>query len=349
MCSAKTLDRRLNMCAVVNWPAAAQGRGASFGHHGEIFQGVVEQADKGLRRVLVTLPCARYASTATFLPNVETVLAVTRPDRVKALKAAQHTLSLMGVGRGGGLLAINSNIPMGHGLGSSSADVVAAIRSVANAFGMTLSPETIAGLAVRAEMASDALMFEDYPVLFAHREGAVLETFGAPLPEMDVLSIRDGANSAAVDTLALAAPCYSARDVEEFRVLLGVLRCAILDGDAERVGAVASASAHINQRFLNKPNLEQVESVGMHHGALGIQVAHSGTVMGLLFRKGDRKGVHRTRQALIRQLGESVKMELFSLIGTRGICPSSWSSGGKRAVRTGPYAVESNGSHAWTL
>jgi uncharacterized protein involved in propanediol utilization len=49
------------------------------------------------------------------------------------------------------------------------------------------------------------------------------------------------------------------------------------------VGRVASASAGINQRYLPKPHFSELMRLSEDVGAAGLQVAHSGTVAGLLF------------------------------------------------------------------
>jgi uncharacterized protein involved in propanediol utilization len=301
------------MCVNFKYHTKLIGYGCSHGHHGEIFQGIVLQGcDNRPRAVLVTLPCPWYRSRAIYhvLPEQQP-LQVRPANKVKAKRAAQHTLALLGVEHLGGRLAIDSNIPVGRGLGSSSADVIAAIHAVANALGKTLSLQTIARLAVQAEAASDPLMYTESSILFAQREGVVAEQFSAPLPPMDVLSIQDVSACAGIDTVALALPDYTGQETVAFSTLLNRLRQSVLDGDAEQVAAVASASAHINQRFLNKPYLEEIERIGRRHGALGAQVAHSGTVIGLLFRKGDREGALSARSELSGCLGNAVELHFF--------------------------------------
>jgi len=244
------------------------------------------------------------------LPQQQT-LQISPPNKTKALQAALHTLALLGISNSGGGLSIDSNIPVGRGLGSSSADVVAAIRAVANAYGKTLPPQTIARLAVRAEAASDPLMYDDACVLFAQREGVAVERFSAPLPPMDILSIQYISESAGIDTIALPLPEYSTQEAVEFASLLHRLRQCVLERDPERVAAIASASAHINQLFLYKPHLEEIERIGCAYGALGVQVAHSGSVIGLLFSKGDREGALSARYELGAYLGSDVELHLF--------------------------------------
>lgn len=279
-----------------NIPVA--GYGESHGHHGEILQGALASPRGTPRPILVTLPCLRYRATARFSPRPGSPLEVRPTARRKAARAVGLTLASLGVPDMGGVLVLNGNIPLRQGLGSSTADVTATIRAVADAFGRRLAPERIARLAVAAESAADALMFGDSALVFAQREGVVVERFARPLPAMEILGIRDPANGSGVDTLAGRPRLYGRWELARFEALLERLRDGISRGDAEAVAAVATLSARLNQRFLAKPRLEALLAMGGRHGAIGIQVAHSGTAMGLLFRQGDREAVGAVKRRL---------------------------------------------------
>ncbi len=266
--------------------------GIAHGHHGEILQGALRRHGQGTPiDCLVTLPCVECQSAATFLPRYLAPLVVFPQNRQKARRAASLALADLGFQDVGGALLLSGNIPTSQGLGSSTADVVAAIRAVADALGRRLSPGRIARLAVAAETAADPLMFETSALLFAQREGRVLERFARPLPPLEILGIRDPANGTGQDTLDGAPRCYDKKAMLEFEALRAGLAGAIAHGDAAAIGAIATRSARLNQRFLYKPNLDRVAALGHAHGALGIQVAHSGTAMGLIFRPEDREAL----------------------------------------------------------
>jgi uncharacterized protein involved in propanediol utilization len=167
-------------------------------------------------------------------------------------------------------------------MGSSTADVVAAIRAIADFHGVTLSREEEGRLAVLAECASDSIMIDDRVVLFAHRDGKVLETLGHQLPPMIVIGC-DTDPGTQVDTLSLRAAEYDDQEIATFQILRGALRNAIRHQDVALLGKVATASARINQRYLPKPWLDQLLDLCRRHGGAGVQVAHSGTVAGLIF------------------------------------------------------------------
>ena len=278
----------------------ASGLGVAHGHHGEILQGALLRHVQGTPiPCLVTLPCVQFQSAATYLPRYLAPLIVYPNNRHKARRAASLALAHLGFQDVGGVLLLSGNIPPRQGLGSSTADVVAAIRAVANAVGRHLPPGHIARLAVAAETAADPLMFETSALLFAQREGRVIERFARPLPPMEILGIRDPANGTGQDTLEGAPRCYDKRELREFEALRAGLATAIAHDDAAAIGAIATQSARLNQRFLYKPNLDRLAALGQAHGALGIQVAHSGTAMGLIFHPEDRDALQDMGKRLI--------------------------------------------------
>ncbi|MDQ3789120.1 MAG: GHMP kinase, partial [Actinomycetota bacterium] len=183
--------------------------------------------------------------------------------------------------RCGGHLRLHSDLPLGLGMGSSTGDVIAAVRAVAASFGVVLPPGVIARLAVLAEHASDPLMLDERPLLFAQREGRVLEDLGDALPPVVVVGCLTG-GGVPVDTLAM--PSADAHDdVREFEELRAMLRRAIASADVALLGEVSTESARRNQRRLPKDELTDLEAVARRAGSAGVQVAHSGNVAGLLF------------------------------------------------------------------
>ncbi|MYT68257.1 MULTISPECIES: kinase [unclassified Streptomyces] len=266
---------------------AVLGRGAhrSGGHHGEILQGVFEHGGR-LRRALVTLPCPLYESHAVFEPADSAGVTLADPWRTKARRAAELTLRSLGGVPAGGTLTLTSNIPPSRGFGSSTADVVATIGAVHEAAGRRPSPARYAALAVAAETASDALMYAHRTVLFAHREGEVVEDMGGPLMPLAVVGFGTSAHGLGTDTLVLPPARYSVWEIQAFRPLLGSLRRAVRTGDVALLGRVATASARINQRHLPVPHFPKLLEIARAVGAAGLQVAHSGDVAGLLFDPG---------------------------------------------------------------
>ncbi|HEX2208906.1 MAG TPA: hypothetical protein VHG93_14610, partial [Longimicrobium sp.] len=222
----------------------------------------------------------------------------------RARTAARLTLDALGRTGWGGALRLESDVPLRWGCGSSTTDVLSTIRAVADAFGVVLPPAWIARISVAAETASDSLMFgPERAVLFAQRRGSVLLDLGGPLPPVRVLGVNTE-RGRGVETLALPPMPYTAWEIEAFGPMVGLLRRAVETQDLALLGRVATASTVITQRHRPKRFMPGLLRIARRTGAAGVQVAHSGTVAGLLFAPGKEAadGIARARTAL-RRLG----------------------------------------------
>jgi uncharacterized protein involved in propanediol utilization len=275
-------SKRAQQLAQVPGGNAGMGFGSSPAHHGEILQGVFEHEGR-LVRGLTTMPCGLYHSYAVFEPSPLPVLTVEPRGKAKAFRAAAATLSALGRSHVGGNLYVSSQMPLSRGFGSSTSDVIASVVAIHDACGHRLESERTARIAVRAEQASDALMFGERTMLFAQREGVVIEEFAGPLPPLEVLGFGTSQDGSGVDTLAMGPAVYGRSEVAEFAELRTMLREAVAAGDPSGVGRVAWASSRVNQRHLAIPGFAELEALVPACGAVGIQVAHSGDIAGLLF------------------------------------------------------------------
>lgn len=257
------------------------GSGRASAHHGEIIQGVFERRNRSLARALVTLPLRSKHSFAVFQPSAQHGVNVQPADRVKAARAAELALEHLKLNGSGGRLTIRSEIPIGHGYGSSSADVVASVRAVFNAFGRAATATLASEIAVTAEAASDAIAFEETSILFAHREGRVIERFVGSLPPLALVGFKSPSASP-VSTTTLPRARYNAEEIQLFRCALSTVRRAVAYQDPTLLGNAASLSARISQRHLPKPGFDVALEIAARHRASGLQVSHSGSLLGIL-------------------------------------------------------------------
>lgn len=256
------------------------GHGESWAHHGELFQGQIEEPPGRRRRCLVTLPCYGLVSSACFMPDESGTVRVQPPHKRKARRVVELILARAGASHVGGTLALLNNITEGKGYGSSTADCVAAAQAAAQVVGLDLPPQTLAEVVVQAEVASDNVMFRQ-AVLFAQREAVVLEDYARLFPAIEVLGV-DTDPRGFVDTLVYPPAEYSPQQIQRFHVLVAALRRAIRTEDVALLGTVATASAVINESFLAKPMFDELSRLIRCASGLGVAVAHSGTVVSLL-------------------------------------------------------------------
>ncbi|WP_373415048.1 GHMP kinase [Ensifer aridi] len=261
--------------------SCARAMGIANGHHGEILQGIFVDENGRRHRGLITLAFPYVQSAAWAARSATPGVEFSPMARKKAHRAAMLFLRKH-LKRGEGVsVQVGSNIPMGLGLGSSTADVVAAVRACARALRCSISPTEIFEIAVQAEEASDGTMFQGKARLVAHREGRVLETFAKRLPHFGLVSFN-AAPDRPVVTICFEPARYDEDEVGEFQELVRMAARAIATDDAALLGQIATRSAIINERFLPQPHFREVLEFSQCSGGLGVQVAHSGRVVGIM-------------------------------------------------------------------
>jgi uncharacterized protein involved in propanediol utilization len=255
--------------------------GTAQSHHGEILQGALRR-DGELVHCLITMPIRHLGSVARFTRIAGHPFEVRPAWKSKATRAARLAFSHLGK-TAEGLLEIDCTLPVGLGRGSSTADVVAAIRAVCAAYEVALAAKQVAEVAVAAEAAVDPIMFEDEMLLFAQRRGSVLESLGAWLPAFEVLSVDMEPDRGGVDTLGMIPSSYSEDELSLLKDLIRQARDAFQRQDSAAIAAIATASADLNQKFLPMKTFAAIRALAMREGALGVQISHSGTLAGILF------------------------------------------------------------------
>lgn len=278
---------------------AYQGLGSAYCHHGEILQGVFEDQQGKRCQGLVTMPIRQEGAQVSFsYDRFMNGLVVYPKQKTKALTAAKLTLDFFGLPCSG-RLQIDTYVTEGAGLGSSTADVVATCYAVASALNLPLSEEQVAKIAVMAELASDPLMFDSGVMLYAQREGRIIEILGESLPSVGLLSFSLGDPIPTCDY----SPNYRNSDINYFSYLLSLLRQAVESSDINLLGKVGVMSAQINQRFLPKPYFEDVLEIVEINQLPGLQIAHSGNRAGIVFSPYDSDKAERildTKNRLLR-------------------------------------------------
>ena len=239
---------------------------------GELVQGTLDGVP-----FLATCPIDRWSEVAVQLSEDSGWrLPAASP---KATAAIQAALDYFGCPEQGGCLTISSTLPRGKGYASSTADTAGTIYALAHALGRSVTPRTVARLALAVEP-SDSVMFPGL-ALMDHRTGQRFEPLG-DAPDLALVMVDEGG---AVDTLAFNRP--DRRPVlralaAQHREALDVLRNGLRAGDLAAVGHAATLSAMAHQRILPKALLPEMLALRREVGALGICVAHSGTLLGLM-------------------------------------------------------------------
>lgn len=255
---------------------------------GELVQGML-----GDSHFLVTCPIDYFARARVSLYENGDGLEAPA-DCPKSAAALRATLSRLGQGQLSGKLIINSPIPRSKGMGSSSADVTATIAATALALGEELTPETMANIAVSMEP-SDGVMFPGIALL-DHREGNIIQVLGPP-PPMEIVALDFGGTVDTVEFNAVDRRSQWKSIQAEVDEALRLVKTGIQEKDPGLIGRGASISSRSSQAVLFKPQLPEVLEFAESVGAVGVNVGHSGTVIGILLDARERTGKSVYRQA----------------------------------------------------
>ncbi len=216
------------------------------------------------------------------------------PDKWKTREAIKKTLKFFGKENLGANFEIDSKIPLGKGMASSTADIGATSLATAKAQNFPpkadqpqaetekrkeISLQEIAKIALSIEP-TDGTLFEGITI-FDHRNGALFKFLGKA-PDMEILVIDLGGR---VDTLE-----FNKKDLTEInrqregeiKEALKLVEEGIKGKNPRSIAKGATISAFSNQRILYKPALDRIWEISQEAGALGINIAHSGTVVGIL-------------------------------------------------------------------
>lgn len=256
-------------------PRWQPGVGVANGTFGELLQGALQNNDD---HFLVTLPIQKF-STARFTPDATTArITVSPAHKTKSQKLAQKLLQHYGC-EVGGHLTIESELPEGKGLASSSADMVATVRALEVTLGHAIPTELVLAT-LRTIEPTDGVMYHEF-VTFFHRKVELVRRLGFP-SSLKVVAIDAGGQ---VDTIEYNKHNYQFTDEEcaEYADLLASLESAIRLNDLQQLGRITTRSAILNQKRNPNPYLDRVLEIGQETGALGVVVAHSGPCVGLLF------------------------------------------------------------------
>ncbi len=283
------------------------------GSCGELIQGSI-----GGKPFLVTCPIDRFAKAGigggyfSYLPY-KTRLARSRTLEYLRVKSYEK-------------IYLMTQLLTGKGMASSSADIAAVCQLTALSCGRKLSEQEIAFIAAGIEP-TDGIFCEGI-VRYCHLTGRVEERFETP-PAIKLLMLDLGGR---VDTLNFNRRQDLKRlyreNEDEIHRALRLLRRGFAQGDINCIGQAAAASAYANQRILHKHCLEDIMVISEKYNAVGVNAAHSGTIVGVLF----------ARTADQRSVDECCREILSTCPGLRSLGTANMISGGIRIIDKGEYA-----------
>ncbi len=281
---------------------------------GELVQGMT-----GGSHFLVTCPINQFSrATATLrIPqtgppgiSVTGICHLSKTERAVTI-ALQQLAAPAGMASLNAEITIANPIPAGKGMGSSSADIAAAVGAVGIAAGRPFSPESISKIALSVEP-TDGVMFPGI-ALFDHRCGSVAESLGMP-PPMEAIVVDTGGTVDTLEYNEIDRTLQWKKIAASTDEALALVREGVRRADVELVGRGATISARAGHPPEVAEWVERAAAFADEEGTAGINVAHSGTVVGILLDARQRRSKPVYRRAL-GAFADAESVQHFRVIG----------------------------------
>lgn len=181
------------------------------------------------------------------------------------------------------VLNIESEIPLGKGMASSTADLGATALAAATYLNKKITQEEIASLCIEIEP-TDSTLFSQI-TLFDHLKGSFIKPYG-PYPQGNVLVLEGKQTIDTIEFRKTERKGLLENQAPQLEKALELFEAGINENSLQKLAQAGTISALANQTILYKKGLEALIQLCLEMGALGVNVAHSGTVIGIIFDEG---------------------------------------------------------------
>lgn len=194
-------------------------------------------------------------------------------------------------------MCLTSDLPQGKGMASSSADIAAVIAAVQFAFTGKIDAERILQLAVQIEPTDGT--FLSGIIAMNPKTGKKLASYGSlPAFRISIFDIGGTIDTQEFYQKKKRLLVDKARE-QATKQALAEFEQGVREKDEVQIAQAMTKSAFLNQQILFKPDLEYFWQCTKQLGASGINVAHSGTVIGVFWSQNmGRKQIDKSEQYL---------------------------------------------------
>lgn len=172
-----------------------------------------------------------------------------------------------------------SRIPLGRGLGSSTADLALMARGLYRLAGENMDKIELARLLPRIEP-TDATFFPGITI-YEQNRGSSWQELGNLEADLKVLQLgRPGS----CDTIKSRS---GRRRPPRLHKAFSLLERSLAEQNPTLLGRAANRSARSWQNRLDYPGLDRIISLASGCGCLGVNIAHSGSVVGVIYHNNE--------------------------------------------------------------
>jgi len=249
--------------------------GFSFATCGELIQGIVND-----EYFLVNCPI-NYSSHVQVRPNITSEITVITPgDYQRLVSALELYLKHINQPNMGLDVTIYSHVPRSKGMASSTSELTAALCACAKALQETVTADLISHILTRIEPSDGTC----YPGIVRYNQltGHVYEYLGEP-PSLCCLIVDTGGQLDTQQYDRQRAQAIHRHYEPQIQQALRLLRQGFSQQSAALIAKAATISAQCNQQIRYQAMFEPLLAEAQSLGALGVNCAHTGTILGILY------------------------------------------------------------------
>lgn len=279
----------------------ARHSGICHGTLGELVQGPYER-DGELHIALVSLPLRRY-SWMHFEPHAQGDADIDLAHRQKCRRAMALYLDATGLSLPPGRWSCESELLQGKGMASSTADMVATIRCLDSLFARRTAMHDIAAILRQVER-SDSVFLDHYALYLSARQEVVSRLPASPAFHACYIDEGDSVDTEALGPRLLE---HYHRQRDAYHRNMARALAAFRARDLAGIARSATTSACLAQAVVPKRSLDTMRIEQHRFGADGIVVAHTGSLIGYLYRRRPTPTLMGELSAFFRGLGHQCR------------------------------------------
>lgn len=177
-------------------------------------------------------------------------------------------------------IRLDSTIPVAKGMASSTADIAATAVATARHLDKQLTEQEIADICLQIEP-TDSTIFRDL-TLFDHNTGDTRISHNWS-PGLNILILESDQQLITADYHRLDRRHALLTNAGNLEQAWTYFQAAAQRDDIYKLGQATTLSAEASQSILPKPAFDKLLQLIETHNLYGLNVAHSGTVVGLFF------------------------------------------------------------------
>ncbi len=242
---------------------------------GELAQGYL-----GGKDFLINSPISLHAEVSLQLNRIGSICIFSHGNFSKMSSAVSETLRQLNNSHLGAEIQVNGSIPRGKGLASSTAEVAAAIISARTSLGYRSSPKRISEVVTKFD-STDGTYFPGISML-NQVTGEYYQAIGTP-PPLAFIICDTGGQIESHEFDRAKARRHASSHPNCLREAIKLIKDGVRLHEPRLIADGATISAKINQGILYKQQFTDLLKLAKDAGALGVNCAHTGTILGVMY------------------------------------------------------------------